>query len=74
MTSSSGSGGSGGAQVVADVPLTCFAMKRSDFERLLGPYEELWRYEALRKVRPWAPPGNRYIQFLLVVVWVRSVL
>jgi hypothetical protein len=36
--------------VVADGPLTCFAMKRSDFERLLGPYEELWRYEALRKV------------------------
>lgn len=25
-------------------------MKRADFERLLGPYEELWRYEALRKV------------------------
>jgi hypothetical protein len=47
---SSSSGGSGGAQVVADGPLTCFAMKRSDFERLLGPYEELWRYEALRKV------------------------
>jgi hypothetical protein len=25
-------------------------MRRGDFEKLLGPYEELWRYEALRKV------------------------
>jgi len=52
--SSSASGGSSGAgsQVVADSALSCFVMKRADFERLLGPYEELWRYEALRKVRP----------------------
>jgi hypothetical protein len=48
---SSGSGSGAGAQIVADGPLSCFVMKRSDFERLLGPYEELWRYEALRKVR-----------------------
>jgi hypothetical protein len=47
----SGSGSnSAGGQVVADGPLSCFVMKRADFERLLGPYEELWRYEALRKV------------------------
>lgn len=25
-------------------------MRRADFERLLGPYDELWRYEALRRV------------------------
>lgn len=49
MTSGSGSGA--GSQIVADGPLGCFVMKRADFERLLGPYEELWRYEALRKVR-----------------------
>jgi hypothetical protein len=35
---------------VADGPLGCYVMRRSNFERLLGPYEELWRYEALRKV------------------------
>lgn len=53
VTSSSGGSSShaAGSQVVADGALSCFVMKRADFERLLGPYEELWRYEALRKVR-----------------------
>lgn len=46
----SGSGSGAGSQIVAEGSLSCFVMKRADFERLLGPYEELWRYEALRKV------------------------
>lgn len=48
--SSSSSATGPGQAVVADGPLTCCVMRRADFERLLGPYDELWRYEALRKV------------------------
>lgn len=48
--SGSNSGGSG-QLVVADGHVTCCVLGRIDFERLLGPYEELWRYEALRKVK-----------------------
>lgn len=48
--SSSGTSAGPGQAVVADGPLVCCVMRRADFERLLGPYEELWRYEALRKV------------------------
>lgn len=58
---SSGSGSGAGAQIVADGPLSCFVMKRSDFERLLGPYEELWRYEALRKVPILFPLSDRQL-------------
>lgn len=37
--------------MIADGRVVCCVLGRADFERLLGPYEELWRYEALRKVK-----------------------
>lgn len=36
--------------VVADTKLVCYVMKKSHFEELLGPYEDVWRYDSLRKV------------------------
>ncbi|KAI8463719.1 MAG: putative cGMP-dependent protein kinase [Monoraphidium minutum] len=54
--SASQSGGRGGGDggvwdYVAESPrVSVLAMKRAEFERLLGPYEELWRYEVLRRV------------------------
>jgi hypothetical protein len=30
--------------------VTCAVMRSADFERLLGPYEDVWRFEVLRKV------------------------
>jgi hypothetical protein len=50
LSSCGGSSTGPGQAVVADGPLVCCVMRRADFERLLGPYDELWRYEALRKV------------------------
>jgi hypothetical protein len=50
LSSCGGSSTGPGQAVVADGPLVCCVMRRTDFERLLGPYDELWRYEALRKV------------------------
>jgi hypothetical protein len=64
----SGSGSGAGSQIIADGALSCFVMKRADFERLLGPYEELWRYEALRKVS--YSQGHR--QRLAAPVWAQS--
>jgi hypothetical protein len=51
LSSCGGSSTGPGQAVVAEGPLVCCVMRRADFERLLGPYDELWRYEALRKVR-----------------------
>jgi hypothetical protein len=50
LSSTGGASAGPGQAVVAETTLTCCVMTRTDFERLLGPYEELWRYEALRKV------------------------
>lgn len=47
-------------------------MKRADFERLLGPYEELWRYEALRKVSQ-APGLGSEDQLALSHDWLSHV-
>lgn len=30
--------------------MACFTLKRSAFNKLLGPIEEVWKLEALRKV------------------------
>jgi hypothetical protein len=37
-------------QVYAEGAVTCAVMRSADFERLLGPYEDVWRFEVLRKV------------------------
>ena len=38
------------ADVVADVHTVCFSLGRKAFTELLGPIEDVWRFEALRKV------------------------
>ena len=38
------------ADVVADVPTVCYTLGRKAFTELLGPIEDVWRYEALRRV------------------------
>lgn len=35
---------------IADTAVVCFTLKRSAFNKLLGPIEEVWKLEALRKV------------------------
>ena len=37
--------------VVATSDLECYTLDRATFHSLLGPVEDLWRFEALRKVR-----------------------
>lgn len=50
-SSGSSSGGKAdGQSVVANGVVICCVLHKAEFEKLLGPYEELWRYEALRKV------------------------
>ena len=36
--------------MVADVHTVCFSLGRKAFTELLGPIEDVWRFEALRKV------------------------
>ena len=38
------------ATVTADSYLVCFSLTRKSFDNLLGPIEDVWRFEALRKV------------------------
>lgn len=35
----------------ADGYVVCYALGRKAFNELLGPIEDVWRYEALRKVQ-----------------------
>ncbi|WIA19038.1 hypothetical protein OEZ85_003698 [Tetradesmus obliquus] len=70
--SSSSSATGPGQAVVADGPLTCCVMRRADFERLLGPYDELWRYEALRKVPILFPLSDRQLWQLARVLVRRN--
>lgn len=35
----------------ADGYVVCYALGRKAFNELLGPIEDVWRYETLRKVR-----------------------
>jgi hypothetical protein len=37
--------------VVADTYTVCYTLSRKAFNELLGPIEDMWRFEALRKVR-----------------------
>ena len=39
-----------GATVTAEGYVVCFALSRQAFNELLGPIEDVWRYETLRKV------------------------
>ena len=39
----------------------CYTLARKAFNELLGPIEDMWRFEALRKVRPQPRlPGCRF--------------
>lgn len=38
------------ADVTADVYTVCYSLGRKAFDELLGPIEDVWRFEALRKV------------------------
>lgn len=38
------------ADVTADVYTVCYSLGRKEFDALLGPIEDVWRFEALRKV------------------------
>ena len=35
----------------ADTYVVCYTLNRKAFHDILGPIEDIWRYEALRKVR-----------------------
>jgi len=39
------------ADVIADTYTVCYTLSRKAFNELLGPIEDMWRFEALRKVR-----------------------
>ena len=36
--------------MVAQTEVECYTLDRTTFNSLLGPIEDLWRFEALRKV------------------------
>lgn len=36
--------------MVAGNNMVCYSLSRSKFVELLGPYEDVWRFEALKKV------------------------
>ena len=38
------------ADVTADLYTVCYSLGRKEFDALLGPIEDVWRFEALRKV------------------------
>ncbi len=38
------------ADATAETYVVCYILKRSAFNKLLGPIEEVWKLEALRKV------------------------
>ena len=38
------------ADVMADLYTVCYSLGRKEFDALLGPIEDVWRFEALRKV------------------------
>ncbi len=38
------------ADVTADIYTVCYSLGRKAFDELLGPIEDVWRFEALRKV------------------------
>jgi hypothetical protein len=38
------------ADVTADTYTVCYSLGRKAFDELLGPIEDVWRFEALRKV------------------------
>lgn len=47
----------------ADTYVVCYTLNRKAFHDILGPIEDIWRYEALRKVsllseisEGWQPP------------------
>ena len=41
---------SGISPAAADGYVVCYALGRKAFNELLGPIEDVWRYETLRKV------------------------
>ena len=45
----------------ADTYLVCYALGRAAFNEVLGPIEDVWRYEVLRKVR-WQGGGSGRVQ------------
>ena len=38
------------ADVTADLYTVCYSLGRKEFDALLGPIEDVWRFEALRRV------------------------
>ena len=38
------------ADVMADLYTVCYSLGRKEFDALLGPIEDVWRFEALRRV------------------------
>ena len=38
------------AEAAAETFVACFVLKKAAFNKLLGPIEEVWKLEALRKV------------------------
>ena len=43
------------ADVLAETYTVCYTLSRKAFNELLGPIEDMWRFEALRKARPRLP-------------------
>lgn len=43
------------ADVLAETYTVCYTLSRKAFNELLGPIEDMWRFEALRKARPPRP-------------------
>lgn len=44
------------ADASAEGYVVCYTMDRKAFDNLLGPIEDVWRYEALRKVPLYIKP------------------
>lgn len=44
-------GGLAEADCVAETAIAAYQLAKRDFDDLLGSYEEVWRFAALRKVR-----------------------
>jgi len=44
-----------GVDMISEGHTVCYTLSRARFNELLGPFEDVWRFEALRKARPRLP-------------------
>ena len=46
-----------GVDIISEGHTVCYTLSRARFNELLGPFEDVWRFEALRKARRLTAPA-----------------